>query len=58
MRKRSADEMDTHVYQMLDKHKLNGSEDFFAYVEKYEMKELLSCIMIRLDHQGNMLDTL
>ena len=26
--------------------------------EKYEMNELLSGIMIRLDHQGNMLDTL
>ena len=53
MRKRSADELDTHVYQMLDKQKLNELKP-----EKYEMNELLSSILIRLDHQGNMLDTL
>lgn len=40
-----ADEMDTHVDQMQDKEKLNESENQFAYVKRYEMKELLSGIM-------------
>ena len=66
--KRGADEMEIHVDQMQDRVKLNESEDQFAYVERYEMKELLSGIMsiqqtlanfmIRLDHQGNTLDSL
>ena len=65
---RGAEKMDTPVDQMQDKEKLNESEDQFVYVERYEMKELLSGIMsiqqtlanfmIRLDHQGNTLDSL